>query len=119
MQIGEFARRAGVSPRALRHYEESELLVPHRLSNGYRDYDPGDLDTVARIRPILEAGLPVTVARTYLDCVATGEKGIDVTMCPGLRSALELVESRINGHLERLHRAQDSLCAFTAGAVEG
>jgi DNA-binding transcriptional MerR regulator len=36
MLIGELAERAGVSARALRHYEDRELLVPDRDVNGYR-----------------------------------------------------------------------------------
>ncbi len=33
-------RRTGVTVRALRYYESIGLVVPSRLPNGYRDYDP-------------------------------------------------------------------------------
>lgn len=38
MQISELAKRCGVSPNALRHYERLGLLRPLRHANGYRDY---------------------------------------------------------------------------------
>jgi DNA-binding transcriptional MerR regulator len=38
MQISELAKRCGVSPHALRHYERVGLLQPLRHANGYRDY---------------------------------------------------------------------------------
>ncbi len=38
MRISELARRTGVSPHALRHYERLGLLRPARTTGGYRDY---------------------------------------------------------------------------------
>ncbi|MFD9283808.1 MerR family DNA-binding transcriptional regulator [Streptomyces mirabilis] len=40
MRVGELARRTGVTVRALRYYEAAGLVVPRRLTNGYRDYAP-------------------------------------------------------------------------------
>ncbi|NLG36707.1 MAG: diguanylate cyclase [Clostridiales bacterium] len=42
MRIGEFARKNGVTVRALRHYEELGLLRPYRVDDftGYRYYQP-------------------------------------------------------------------------------
>lgn len=46
MRIGEVAKKAGVSVRALRYYEEQDLLPAERSSGGQRQYpgveeDPG------------------------------------------------------------------------------
>lgn len=51
LSIGELAARSGLSPKALRLYDESELLVPQRVDafTGYRYY--GD-EQVARARLI-------------------------------------------------------------------
>lgn len=46
MQIGELARRCGVSARMLRYYETEGLLRPGRSPAGYRLYRPADITTV-------------------------------------------------------------------------
>ena len=38
MMIGELAKDAGVTTKAVRYYESLGLLAPDRLANGYRDY---------------------------------------------------------------------------------
>src|SRR5882757_5503192 len=37
-RVGEFARLAGVTPRALHHYDRLGLLKPRRTAVGYRAY---------------------------------------------------------------------------------
>jgi DNA-binding transcriptional MerR regulator len=37
MRIGELARQAGVTAKAVRYYESLGLIAPRRLANGYRD----------------------------------------------------------------------------------
>ncbi|MDN5854122.1 MAG: MerR family transcriptional regulator, partial [Actinomycetia bacterium] len=57
MSIGEFARASGLTPKALRIYDDMGLLQPAVVDefNGYRYYDLAQLDTallVARLRLI-------------------------------------------------------------------
>ncbi|GAB2542252.1 MerR family transcriptional regulator [Brachybacterium huguangmaarense] len=118
MQIGQFAARAGVSALALRHYEETGLLVPDRTPGGYRDYAEDDLATVARIRVILDAGLGVDVARTYLDCVGTSEESAaTVGMCPALRAEMRCVEERLERDAARISRTRAGLDALLGAAA--
>ncbi|MFR0687920.1 MerR family transcriptional regulator [Enterobacterales bacterium AE_CKDN230030158-1A_HGKHYDSX7] len=56
MQIGELASRAGVSTRALRHYESRQLIESSRLDNGYRDYALAMVQRVLWVRELLECG---------------------------------------------------------------
>ena len=45
MQIGELARQAGTTAKAVRFYESEGLLrVPERAKNGYRQYASADLE---------------------------------------------------------------------------
>ncbi|MGP3937578.1 MerR family transcriptional regulator [Nonomuraea sp. KM88] len=69
MQIGALARRAGVSPRALRYYEEKGLLVPGRTAGGYRVYTEEHVESVRRIRILLAAGLNSDMVREILPCM--------------------------------------------------
>ena len=50
MYIGEIARLAGTSPKALRHYEALGLLGDVRRSGAYRVYTQQDLAQVRLIR---------------------------------------------------------------------
>lgn len=44
MKVSEFARRAGITPAAVRFYEaEGVLPAATRAANGYREYDDDDL----------------------------------------------------------------------------
>ena len=57
LRIGELARLAGVTPRAVRFYETQGLLpAPHRSEAGYRLYSPHDLVRVIRVRRLRELG---------------------------------------------------------------
>lgn len=80
MTIGQFATRAGVSPRTIRHYEELGLLAKaQRSGSGYRLYGEADLDRLRQIRSLtslgislrevshlLEAGDPVRLVESQL-----------------------------------------------------
>jgi len=51
LRIGEVARRAGVTTRTLRYYQEVGLLAPATTAGGTRMYSSDDVD---RLRRILE-----------------------------------------------------------------
>jgi DNA-binding transcriptional MerR regulator len=80
MAIGEFARQARLSQKALRHYDELGLLAPARVDpgSGYRFYRPDQLEqarlvaslrqigvTLAEIKVII--GLPPAAAADRID----------------------------------------------------
>lgn len=68
LSIGEAARRAGVSVRALRYYDRIGLLTPSETTDaGYRYYDA---DAMARLQQILfykELGMPLEQIGRVLD----------------------------------------------------
>jgi protein phosphatase len=72
LSIGELAARSGLSPKALRLYDESGLLVPRRVdpSTGYRSYGT---DQVRRARLIASLrGLGMGLARIRVLCDLDG-----------------------------------------------
>lgn len=81
MRIGELASRTGVSIRALRYYEEQQLLHPQRLSSRYRIYDEADVVRVQQIQALLEAGLGTSKIEHILPCLA--QHGQDVALTCG------------------------------------
>jgi DNA-binding transcriptional MerR regulator len=68
IRIGDFARLARVSVRALRHYEAKGLLSPAHVdaSSRYRYYDAQQLAVLERLLLLKDLGLSLTTIRTLL-----------------------------------------------------
>jgi MerR family transcriptional regulator, thiopeptide resistance regulator len=62
-QPREFAKLAGVTVRALHHYDRIGLLKPKRTSAGYRAYAPQDLTRLEQIIALKFIGVPLKKIR--------------------------------------------------------
>jgi DNA-binding transcriptional MerR regulator len=67
--IGAFARRVGLTSKALRHYHEVGLLVPAGVdgSTGYRLYRPDQASRARAIRTLRELQMPLSEIANILD----------------------------------------------------
>ncbi|GHE38857.1 MerR family transcriptional regulator [Streptosporangium violaceochromogenes] len=74
MRIGELARKAGVSTRALRYYEQQGLITARRAANGYREYGEADLRLVTEVKALLTVGFTVEDARPFVACLRAGHE---------------------------------------------
>jgi len=77
MRIGELARRAGTTTRALRFYESLGLLDAQRTANGYRDYGEQDLRLVTEILTLQAMGLSLDDTRPFVECLRSGHEAGD------------------------------------------
>lgn len=59
LRAGQFAKLAGVSVRALHHYERLGLLRPQRSDAGYRLYSIRDLEVLEQIVVLRFLGVPL------------------------------------------------------------
>ena len=68
LSIGRFARLAGLSIGALRHYHELGVLVPSRVDpeTAYRSYARAQLDEARLIARLRELELPLPEVRAIL-----------------------------------------------------
>src|SRR4051794_5329546 len=68
LRIGDFARLAGVTVRALRHYEAEGLLAPARVDEGtgYRSYRFDQLADIDRILALRDLGFTLADVRFLL-----------------------------------------------------
>ena len=55
--VGSLAKLAGVTVRALRHYEDEGLLHPERTASGYRRYGAADVERLQQILLLRSSGL--------------------------------------------------------------
>lgn len=93
MTIGELARLAGVTTKTIRFYSNEGLLPsPKRSQAGYRMYTDKDLERLALIRALREAGLDLATIRSVLDREVT------------LHQALTLRLAVIEAHVTSLRR---------------
>ncbi|WP_433060866.1 MerR family transcriptional regulator [Dactylosporangium sp. CS-033363] len=97
MRVGELARRSGSTIRALRYYESLGLVVPRRMANGYREYDPIAERLVVQIRELTALGLTVEETRPFVESLAAGADESDVCAAALVtyRSAIVGLQSRI------------------------
>ncbi len=68
MSIGEFARRSRLSAKALRLYDELDLLPPARVDedSGYRFYEPGQLGQARLIAALRQLQVPLAEIKVIL-----------------------------------------------------
>src|SRR5688572_27292072 len=65
-RIREFAELAGVTVRALHHYDRLGLLKPKRTQTGYRVYVNKDLEILEQIVALKFMGLPLSKIKALL-----------------------------------------------------
>jgi DNA-binding transcriptional MerR regulator len=69
LNIGEFARLGGISPRMLRHYDQLGLFRPDRVdpATGYRTYRVGQLVRLHRLLAFRDLGFTLEQVGELLD----------------------------------------------------
>ncbi|MGW5770570.1 MerR family transcriptional regulator [Streptomyces longwoodensis] len=103
MRIGEVARGAGVSVRAVRYYEQQGLLTADRSPSGQRLYRQ---DAIARVRffqQMYAAGLTSRRITELLPCWDAGHTDADQ------RAMLRAERERIQARIDDLAAARDRL----------
>ena len=89
LAISAFGRRVGLTPSALRFYDDCGLLRPAEVDdqNGYRYYSPDQEPRAVLLRDLREIDLPLAEVRVVLDEGPT--EGVAV-----VRAHLRTVESK-------------------------
>lgn len=105
IRIGELARRAGVSPDTLRHYERKGLLpAPSRSENRYRQYSPSALGRVQVIRAALAFGFSIDELANIFRVRDRGG-----APCESVRALASAKLLALDARLRELHALRDAL----------
>lgn len=104
LKVGELARRAGLTVRALHHWESMGILRPSmRTRSGHRLYGPEDLERLQQILSLRQLGLSLVEIRSCLD---------RPELSP--REVLRLHMERVREQLESARRLHARLAAVAA-----
>lgn len=103
MRIGEVAAKAGVSVRALRYYEQQDLLASTRNPGGQRQYPAGAVERVRLIQQLYSVGLPSRIIRKVLPFADSGE------VSPELLELLAAERDRLDRQMTDLRDVRNRL----------
>jgi MerR family transcriptional regulator, copper efflux regulator len=105
MQIGTVAKKTGVSVDAIRFYERNALLRrPPWTAGGFRQYEEGDVDTLAFIRRVKGLGFKLSEIRGLLNL-----RGSRVQPCAPVRRRLQEKLTEVERKLRNLQRLRHEL----------
>jgi DNA-binding transcriptional MerR regulator len=110
MRIGELARRTGVTTRALRYYEEQNLLTSERSGSGQRRYTEDAVDRIHLVRQLYAAGLSSRTVAELTPCV------IDGKATPELLQRLAAERDHLDQRIAELVHARGRLDSVITGA---
>ncbi|MYW06194.1 MerR family transcriptional regulator [Streptomyces sp. SID3343] len=119
MRIGELSERTETPRRLLRYYEEQGLIVADRSPNGYRDYDESNVDRVAQIRGLLDAGLPTRIIKQILPCLDKPRSIHFPDATPEMIATLEHERDRMSERVRCLTRNRDAIAEYLEAVLSG
>lgn len=91
MRIGEFAKRAGVTPRTVRYYESLGLLGPsEREEGGFRYYTEAELEKLQKINDLKDLGLSLEEIASVIPLYFE-----DPTRLRGKQKIVEILKSHL------------------------
>ncbi|MFI7316840.1 MerR family transcriptional regulator [Streptomyces venezuelae] len=103
MRIGEVARGAGVSVRAVRYYEQQGLLIAERSPAGQRLYRQDAISKVRFFQQMFAAGLTSQRIIELLPCWDSGHTDAEQ------RAMLRAERERLRARIDELQVALDHL----------
>ena len=109
MQIGELARRSGLSRATIRYYERLGLVPsPVRGDNNYRRYPDNSLAMLESVGRLKRHGFALSEVQAFIG-LFTDQKTSCKQTEPLLRGKLDELKERINELVEMQHKLERAL----------
>ncbi|MER7015824.1 MerR family transcriptional regulator [Saccharopolyspora sp. NPDC000359] len=111
LSIGAFARRVGLTPSALRFYDDCGVLPPAHVDavTGYRYYSPGQVRRAVLLRRLRAAGVPLPEVGVVLDGTAEQARAVLTAHTQRAQDAAAAAQSAIGEVLRSLPGQQRTL----------
>jgi DNA-binding transcriptional MerR regulator len=105
VNVQEFGKLAGVTVRALHHYDRLGLLCPRRTSAGYRVYSVCDLERLEQIVALKFLGIPLKQIKDMLN-----RNGYELpTALRMQRAVLEYKRTLLDRAIQAIREAEQSI----------
>ncbi len=109
-QIGEVAKRLGITPRTIRYYEELRLLDPPlRIEKGIRFYSDEDIKRIKFILKLKDLGLTLKEMMELADIYNQHKQPINI-----LPKLVEILDK----HLEKIDEKMSRLASLRRDIVD-
>ena len=117
MKVGDVAHRLGVSPQAVRFYEERSLVpAPSRGENGYREYDAEDFERLRLLVGLRQLDVPLDAAATLATACVAGRCD---EMAADLREVIRERRARVAQRAAELRHLDGRLAQLDASLAGG
>lgn len=109
MNIGELARRSGLTAKMIRYYEKIDLIsVPTRSTSGYRVYTEQDLSTLSFIKHAKDLGFSIVQIKSLVELWKNPDrKSADVK---------KITDHHIHFLTEQIHSMQSMILKLKAAS---
>ena len=108
LTVSKIARRAGISPDAVRFYEREGLIPPApRSPSGYREYDESTAHRIRFIKGAQSVGLKLSEIKELLEIQDRG-----ACPCGHTRSLVERRIHEIDAEMKRLTELRNELAGM-------
>ena len=110
--VGSLAKLAGVTVRALHHYEDEGLLHPERTASGYRRYGAADVERLQQILLLRSCGLSLGDIRVALNNGDFDFHAVLIDHLATLRAQQKELETLV-GTVEKTIASLEGRCTMT------
>lgn len=108
MRIGDLAKKAGTTMRAIRYYEQLGLIAPvARTKGGFRLYEEDEVRKLRVIKNLQHLDTPLAQVKAFFDERQHGRIASEVA--PGIASLLQRQLEEMDGRVAQYRAMQASL----------
>jgi MerR family transcriptional regulator, repressor of the yfmOP operon len=112
VQIGELAKRLGITTRTIRYYEEIGLMGPsERLGGGTRTYNKDDILRLKFILKLKELGISLKEMQELAENFDIHQQDFD-TITPKLIEILDLHISKVDEKIANLSSLRNEIVDY-------